>query len=225
MSSMKYALFCGLIWSISVSHAVTIEDVQKLNVTNFFGEWSKFLDQVLQTQQEEVSPENNQIYQAFIQQAKVLNIPKVTGNKKSIAGMNEQMKGIQKRMGSEKKVLQDWEQLSESLMNAAQPISSEQEKEYQALMRQAKDVGLEKSQLDAMQTKMSELRGKLGVAAPSQPEIPSPVMSPVIIPEKKEEKVNKEEIAVETTPMHIEEPASAHKVMPEEGKLEVESAS
>lgn len=103
MSGMKNVL-CLLVFNCIACYAITINDVQKLTVNNFFGEWSKFLDQVLKEQKEQISSENNKIYQAFIQQAKKLNITKVTGNKKSIAGMQEQMNGVQKRIGDEKKL-------------------------------------------------------------------------------------------------------------------------
>ena len=158
MNGKNFTILMTLFFSFAC-YGITTDDVQKLNVNQFLREWPRFLDQVLQEQEEQVSSENSQIYQAFITQAKKLNIAKVTGNKKYIAGMREQMEGIQKRLSGKKKVLHDWE----------------------ALMRQAKDLGIEKNQLDEMKTKMNELRDKLGVAAQSESAIPSPVMSPVVV--------------------------------------------
>jgi uncharacterized coiled-coil protein SlyX len=192
MQSMKYVSVLFL--SFIACYGVTVNDVQKLTVNNFFGEWSKFLDQVLKEQKEQISDENKKIYQAFIEQAKQLNIPQVTGNKKSIADMQEQMKALEKRMGGETKVAQDWTQLSESFTNAAQPISAENEKEYQALVKQAKNVGIEKTQLDAMEAKMKELRGKFG-AAP-QSETSASVVAPSTVAGK--------ETKVESAPAHEE---------------------
>jgi hypothetical protein len=119
--------------------------------------------------------------------------------------MKEQMKGVKQRMGDEKKVAQDWEQWSEALSNAAQPISAENEKEYRAFINRAKDFGVEKTQLDTMKTKMSELRDKLGVAASSESEIPAPVMSPTVIPEKKEEVIKEEAPVITEEPVIVPE--------------------
>jgi hypothetical protein len=197
MYGIKYAL-CLLLFN-GVAHCViTVNDVQKLTVNNFFGQWSKFLDQVLQEQKEQVSPENKKIYQAFIQQAQKLNIPKVTGNKKFIAGMQEQMKGVQQRVGGEKKVEQGWKQLSEAIANASQPISQEHTDAYQALVKQAKSVGLAKKELNAMEMQMKELQNKLGVVNP-QSKIPAPVMAPETLVKKEEPK-----------PAHHEEHEPAH---------------
>lgn len=205
--------FDGLRMSGERSRAVTVDDVQKLTVNNFFSEWSKFLDQVLKEQKEQVSDENKKIYQAFMEQAKQLNIPKVTGNKKSLSEMQEQMKAVEKRMGSEKKVMQDWTQLSESLVNGAQPISPEKEAEYKALVKQAKDAGIEKTQLDEMEAKMKELKGKLGTVVP-QSEISAPVIAPATVAGKEtkkvepapapahEEKTTQEEKSREPKPAH-----------------------
>ncbi len=213
MCSIRGQFLLSFFLSFAACQAVSVADVQKLTVNNFFSEWSKFLDQVLQEQKEQISPENNKVYQAFIQQAKTLNIPKVTGNKKSIVGMQEQMKGVQQRMGGEKKVVQDWQRLSESFANAAQPLSVENEKEYKALMRQARDVGVAKTQLDAMETKMNELRAKLGSVAPAQPTIPDAVMAPETLVRKEEPQeaapVQNEELPpVHEEPLKEEKPAA-----------------
>jgi hypothetical protein len=210
MYSVKRTFLLGIFLSFAACHAVKVADVQKLTVNNFFGTWSKFLDQVLQEQKEQISPENNKIYQAFIQQAKKLNIPKVTGNKNSITGMQEQMKGVQQRVGGEKKVEQDWKQLSETIANAAQPISQEHTEAYQTLIKQAKSVGLTKKELNAMEAKMKELQDKLGVINP-QSKIPAPVMAPETL-------VKKEEPKEEHAPVHHEErtPESVHEEKPEQ---------
>ncbi|HEX4069396.1 MAG TPA: hypothetical protein VHX42_04830, partial [Candidatus Babeliales bacterium] len=107
MRSIKYVV-CLLVFNFVTCYGVTVADVQKLTTTNFFSEWSKFLDQVLKEQKEQISPENEKIYQTFMQQGEKLQIPKVTGNKKSLSDMQEQMKDVKKRMGSENKVTQDW---------------------------------------------------------------------------------------------------------------------
>jgi hypothetical protein len=195
MQCMKYVLMllCFSIFYacpselVERSRGVTIGDVQKLTVNNFFGEWSKFLDQVLKEQKEHISDENEKTYQAFIEQAKQLHIPEVTGNKKSLAEMKEQIKAVEKRMGDEKKVVQDWTQLSESFANVAQPISAEKEEQYKTLIQQAKDVGIEKTQLDAMEAKMKELKGKLGVASEQQSKIPAAVIAPATVPKAQQE--------------------------------------
>jgi len=220
MQSIKYVLM-SLLFSIfhacpselaERSRAVTINDVQKLTVNNFFGEWSKFLDQVLKEQKEQISDENKKIYQAFMQQAKKLNIPKVTGNKKIVSDMKEQMKAVQKRIGGEKKVAQDWTQLSESLVNGAQPISPEKEAEYTTLIKQAKDVGIDKTQLDVMEAKMKELKGKFGTVAP-QSETSAPLVAPATVAGKEEKKV------APAAPAHEE------RTMQEEKMLEPKPAS
>ncbi len=113
-------------------------------------------------------------------------------------------------MGGEKKVVQDWQSLRESFANAAQPLSAENEKDYKALIRQAKDVGVEKTQLDAMEAKMHELRAKLGSAVPSEPTVPAPVMAPETLVRKEEPQ--------EAAPAHHEEPAPAHEEQLKEEK-------
>ena len=173
---VKRVLLGWLILSISPCSAVTVADVQKLKVTTFFGEWSKFLDQVLQAQQDPISSENENTYQTFIQQAKKLNIPKATGNKESITAMEEQMKAIQKRMGDEKKISEEWKQFSESVMNAQQPISVENQEAYKELIKRAKDVGIGKAQIDAMEAKMKEAKDKFGLAASLPPTPPAPII-------------------------------------------------
>jgi hypothetical protein len=187
MNDIKKGILLVSLSTALFSYAIVVQDVQKLTVNNFFGTWSKFLDQVLQAQEEQISPENEKIYQAFVQQAKQLNIPKITGNKKSISAMKEQMEFVKKRMGDEKNILQEWTQLSETLMNAGQPILPEQQEQYKALIKQAKAVGVSKKQLDDMAAKMKEAKDKFGVVAP-QSEIPAPVMSTYV----KEEIGNRE---------------------------------
>ena len=221
MNGKNFTILMTLFFSFAC-YGITTDDVQKLNVNQFLREWPRFLDQVLQEQEEQVSSENSQIYQAFITQAKKLNIAKVTGNKKYIAGMREQMEGIQKRLSGKKKVLHDWEKLSEELSAATEPLSVENEKKYKALMRQAKDLGIEKNQLDEMKTKMNELRDKLGVAAQSESAIPSPVMSPVVVSKKKEAEVQKEEFA-ELLPVNSEKIVPVNEATAE-NQLEAKSA-
>jgi hypothetical protein len=126
--------------------------------------------------------------------------------------MQEQMKAIQKRMGGEKKVVQDWTQFSESLVSAAQPISPEKEAEYKALVKQAKDVGIDKTQLDAMEAKMKELKGKLGTVAP-QSEISASVVAPATVAGK------------ETKKVESAAPAHEEKTMQEEKRPEPKPAS
>lgn len=197
MNVIKKGILLVLLSTVLFSYAVVVQDVHKLTVNNFFGTWSKFLDQVLQAQQEQISPENEQIYQAFIQKAKELNIPKITGNKKSISAMKEQMQSVKKRMGDEKNILQEWTQLSEALMNTGQPISVEQQEQYKALIKQAKAVGVSKKQLDDMAAKMKEAKDKFGAVAP-QLEIPAPVMSTYV-----KEEIGKTEPAHEmSSPMN-----------------------
>lgn len=179
MNDKKYMLAIGLFFSIPSCYAVTVADVQNLKVTTFFGEWSKFLDQVLQAQQDPMSPENEAIYQAFIQQAKTLQIPKVTGNKESISAMQEQIKLLKKRIKDEKQLAGEWKQLSEAVMNAQQPVSVENQEAYKELIKRAKDVGIQKNQIDVMEAKMTELKNKLGLAIPLQPVPPAPIMPPV----------------------------------------------
>ena len=180
MSGKKHAVLCLLIFSIPLCSAVTVADVQNLKVTTFFGEWSKFLDQVLQAQQDPISPENEKIYQAFIQQAKKLNIPKVTGNKESITAMQEQIKLLKKRIKDEKQLSEEWKQLSEAVMNAQQPVTVENQEKYTELIKRAKDVGIQKNQIDAMEAKMTELKNKLGLAMPPQPVPIMPPSMPII---------------------------------------------
>jgi hypothetical protein len=185
MNGVKNVL-CLLAFNCIACYAIKVDDVQKLTVNNFFGQWSKFLDQVLQEQKEQISPENEKIYQAFIQQAKKLDIPKVTGNKNSVSGMQEQMKALEKRVGDEKKVMQDWKTLSEEITNAAQPISPENEEKYQTVIKQAKDVGIAKKELDTIETKMKELQDKFGVMPAPESKIPAPVMAPATVVKKEE---------------------------------------
>jgi hypothetical protein len=195
MNVIKKGMLLVSLSTVLFSYAIVVQDVQKLTVNNFFGTWSKFLDQVLQAQQEQISPENEQIYQAFIERAKKLNIPKVTGNKKLISEMKNQMESVKKRMGDEKNIVQEWTQLSEALMNAGQPISVEQQEQYKALIKQAKAVGVSKKQLDDMAARMKEAKNKFGVVTP-QLEIPAPVMSTYV----------KEQIGKDAVPVYEASP-------------------
>ncbi|HEX4069025.1 MAG TPA: hypothetical protein VHX42_02915, partial [Candidatus Babeliales bacterium] len=70
---------------------------------------------------------------------------------------------------------------------------------YQALIKQAKDAGVEKKELDAIEAKMKELQDKFGVVpALQQSKIPAPVMASATRP-------NKEEAPSAHETMHTEE--------------------
>ena len=142
--------------------AVTIDDVQKLHHNTFFAEWSRFLDQVLQAKEEPLSPENEAVYKSFIEQAEKLNIPQVTGNTESIATMHHQIDLIKKRIADEKNLFNEWDQFGQMLLDMKEfPLSAEMEDAYQGYIKRAKDLHIEQSRIDEMETKMNEIREKL----------------------------------------------------------------
>ncbi len=161
MSGNKLMLLFGML-CVSLCHAVIIDDVQKLNINNFFGTWSQFLDQVLQARNDPLSDENKAIYQEFIKQAQKLNIPKITGNLESLTAMQQQMDVMQKRASDEKKLFDEWAQFFDSLLNAKKyPMSPENEQVHQDFIQRAKDLHIGQPAVDEMSAKMSEISEKL----------------------------------------------------------------
>lgn len=162
MNRIKNGLLMMGLLCISACYAITIQEVQKLKVNNFFGGWSKFLDQVLEARQYPISPENEALYKAFMQQEKKLNIQKVTGNKGSIADMQKQIDAIKKRMSDEKSLFDEYSQFCDSVLSEKQyPLSPEAEEAYKVFIQRAKDLDVAQSRLAEMQKKMDETNEKL----------------------------------------------------------------
>src|SRR6266852_1825155 len=98
---MKNVFFFGILLFAFTCHAVTLDDVQKLDANKFFTEWSQFLDQVLKSQQEPMSDDDKAIYQEFIDQAHTLHIAQITGNENFLSDMQKQLDAIKKRVSNE----------------------------------------------------------------------------------------------------------------------------
>jgi len=161
MKFHKYVIVWASILYV-MNYAITVDEVQTLNVDNFFTQWSRFLDDVLQVKEEPISEENETIYQSFIKQGKTLDIAAVTGNKKALREMQEQMKLIKKRIIDEKNFWEEWKQFGDSLLNTKEyPLSPESEEAYQKFLTRAKELHIVQSQIDEMQQKMSAIIEKL----------------------------------------------------------------
>jgi uncharacterized coiled-coil DUF342 family protein len=162
MNGVKNGLLLMGLFCISACYAITIQEVKMLKSNNFFGGWSQFLDQVLATRQYPISPENEAVYTAFMQQGKKLNIQKITGNSGSIADMQKQMDVIKKRMRDEKSLFDEFFQFCDSVLSEKQyPLPPEKEEAYKGFMQRAKDLNVPQSRLDEMQKKMDETNEKL----------------------------------------------------------------
>lgn len=202
MNGIKNGVLFALLCTVLACYGITVQDVQRLDKNKFFGAWSQFLDQILEAKEDPVSDENEALYKAFIQHGKTLNMPKVTGNKDAIVHMQKQMHGIKKRMTSQKKFFDAWDQLHTALESSQQyPLSPENEESYQLLIRQAKDLGVKKTFVQEMHKKINDIKQKLKatVVVPEEPvqeEVVSeePVEYPIIDRPEGEEESGKESV-------------------------------
>ncbi|HSC25077.1 MAG TPA: hypothetical protein VLB80_02570 [Candidatus Babeliales bacterium] len=161
MKCIKYGVLFVVLWNISIV-CITLQDAQNVQVNNFFSEWSKFLDQVIDAEKYPLSAENEAIYQAFIKQGTTLKIPKATGNKHSLTDLKKQMKLIQKQNEDKQRFFEEWSQFCDSVANAKQyPISSENEQIYNDLLERGKNLSIKQSSLEELQQKINIIREQL----------------------------------------------------------------
>jgi len=163
MKIIKYGLLFGfLLVCIPACGAITIKDVQALDMQGFFGGWSKFLDQVLDERPAPLSPANEALYQAFIDQAVALNISKVTGDKNSIEELKKQMDLIKKRISDEKNFFDEWAQFGDAVTKEkTYPISADNEKLFEEFVERGKVLNIKKSALEELPKQMDAIREKL----------------------------------------------------------------
>lgn len=202
MNGMMVGLLLLMMLEGSVCYAITLKDVQILNKHNFFSGWSKFLDQILDTRIVPVSRENEALYQAFIQQAEKLNIPKVTGNKESISEMKKQMDAIKKNMNDEKKFLADWSRFHDAIISSGEyPLSPKNEKLYKEFVERAKGLNFKKPVSQELQKKIKTIGEKL-----TQPVVVEEVAQVESVPV--EEPVKQEIAPIEGSPKEGKEPSA-----------------
>jgi len=163
MKIIKYGLLFGfLLVCVPVCGAITIKDVQALDRQGFFGGWSKFLDQVLDARPAPLSPVNEALYQAFIDRARVLDLPSATGDKDSIEGLKKQMDLIKKRISDEKIFFDEWSQFGDAVTKEkTYPVVADNEKLFEEFVERGKVLNIKKSALEELPKQMDAIREKL----------------------------------------------------------------